>query len=133
MRELNNKDLYIIYDKEKQIREEMKKIVSKCKNIYYPIEPDNWKENLDGYEVKINNLKTLEDIVIDVDQENKKFINVDENELVNLLNELFKIIRKKPELYKKIICEGKYKFFPCQKNEVFSNINYYKLFLSKKS
>ena len=124
MRELNNKDLYIIYDKENEIRAEMKKIVSKCKNIYYPIEPDNWKENLDGYEVEINNLKTLEDIVIDVDQENKKFINVDENEFVNWLNELFKIIRKKPELYKKIICEGKYKFFPCQKNEVFSNINY---------
>ena len=123
MRELNNKDLFIIYDEEKKIREEMKQIVSKCKNIYYPIEPDNWKENLDGYEVEINNIKTLEDIVKDVDKENKKFINIDENELVNWLNELFKIIRKKPELYKKIICD-EYKFFQCQEIEVFSNINY---------
>ena len=123
MRGLNNKDLYIIYDEDKEIRKEMKQIVSKCKNIFYPIEPDNWKENLDGYEVKINNLKTLEDIVIDVDQANKKFINIDENELINWLNELFKIIRKNPELYKKIICD-EYKFFPYQEIEVFSNINY---------
>ena len=123
MRELDNKDLYIIYDEDKEIRKEMKQLVSRCKNIFYPIEPDNWKENLDGYEVKINNLKTLEDIVIDVDKENKKFINIEENELVNWLNELFKIIRKKPELYKEIML-GKFKFFPCQEIEVFSNIKY---------
>ena len=123
MRGLDNKDLYIIYDENKEIRNEMKQLVSRCKNMFYPIEPDNWKENLDGYEVKINNLKTLEDIIIDVDKNNRQFINVDENELVNWLNELFKIIRKKPELYNKIIC-NEYKFFPCQEIEVFSNIKY---------
>ena len=123
MRRLDNKDLYIIYDENQEIREEMKHIVSKCKNIFYPIEPDNWKENLDGYEVKIKNLKTLEDIVIDIDNKNKQFINIDENELINWLNELFKIIRKKPEIYNKIIC-NEYKFFPCQETEVFSNIKY---------
>ena len=34
---------------------------------------------------------------------------------------MFKIIRKKPNLYNQFICD-KYKIFPCQKEEVFSNI-----------
>ena len=121
MRSLDNKCLYIIYDEDEEIRKEMKQLVSMCKNIFYPIEPDSWKENLDGYEVEINNLKTLEDIIIDVDNKNKEFINIEENELINWLNELFKIIRKKPDLYKNIIYD-KYKFFPCQEMEIFSNI-----------
>ena len=103
----------------------MKQIISKCKSVFYPIEPDNWKKNLEGYDVKIKNLKTLEDIVIDIDNQNNEFINVEENELVNWLNELFKIIRKKPELYDKIIYD-KYKIFPCQEKKVFSNLKYCK-------
>ena len=121
MRELNNENFYIIFDEEKEIRIEMKKIVSRCKDIFYPIEPDNWKENLDGYEIKFNHIKTLEDIVIDVNKKNNNFINIDENELVNWLSDLFQIIKKKPELYKKLMFD-EYEFFPCQEIEVFSNI-----------
>ena len=40
-----------------------------------------WKKNLEGFEVKINNLKTLEDIVIDVHNQNKEFVNIEETEL----------------------------------------------------
>jgi hypothetical protein len=123
MREIDNKNLYIIYDEDEKIRKEMKQLIIKCKNIFYPIEPDNWKENLDGYDVKIKNLKSLEDIIIDINNQNKKFINIDDNELVEWLNELFKIIRKKPNLYNQFICD-KYKIFPCQEEEVFSNIRF---------
>lgn len=121
MRSLDNKYLYIIYDEDEEVRKEMKQVVSKCKKIFYPIEPDNWKENLDGYEVKINNIKTLENIIIDVHNKNKEFINIKENKLINWLNELFKILGKKNDLYNNIIYD-KYKFFPCQEMEVFPNI-----------
>ena len=121
MRELNNENFYIIFDEEKEIRIEMKNIVSRFKDIFYPIEPDNWKENLDGYEIKFNHIKTLEDIVIDVNKKNNNFINIDENELVNWLSDLFQIIKKKPELYKKLMFD-EYEFFPCQEIEVFANI-----------
>ena len=125
IRSLENKELYLIYDEDSKIRNDMKQIVSKCKNVFYPIEPDNWKNNLEGYEVKINNLKYLEDIVIDVHNENKEFIDVEEKDLVNWLSELFKIIRKKSELYDKIVYD-KYKFFPCQEEKIFSNLKYCK-------
>ena len=77
---------------------------------------------MEGYEVKINNLKTLEDIVIDVHNQNKEFVSIEEKELIDWLNELFKIIRKKPELYNKIIYD-KYKFFPCRKKIYFLILN----------
>ena len=125
IRSLENKELYLIYDEDSKIRNDMKQIVSKCKNVFYPIEPDNWKKNLEGYEVKINNLKYLEDIMIDVHNENKEFIDVEEKDLVNWLSELFKIIRKKSELYDKIVYD-KYKFFPCQEEKIFSNLKYCK-------
>ena len=125
IRSLDDKELYLIYDEDNKIRNDMKQIISRCKNIFYPIEPDNWKNNLEGYEVKINNLKTLEDIVIDVHNQNKEFVNIEETELIDWLNELFKIIRKKPELYDKIVYD-KYKFFPCQEKDIFSNLKYCK-------
>ena len=125
MRCLNNKDLYIIYDEDDEVRKEMKNILSRCKNIFYPIEPDNWKKNLEGYEVEINNMKNLENIVIDIDKKNKKFINIEDDKLINWLNDLFKIIRKKPELYNKILYD-KYRYFPCQESEIFSKLEYCK-------
>ena len=36
MRCLNNKDLYIIYDEDDEVRKEMNNILSRCKNIFYP-------------------------------------------------------------------------------------------------
>ena len=125
MRCLNDDDLYIVYDEDEELRKEMKQMLSRCKNIFYPIEPDNWQKNLEGYKVKINNMKNLEDIVIDIDKENKEFINIEDDKLINWLNDLFKIIRKKPELYDKILYD-KYKYFPCQESEVFSNLKYSK-------
>ena len=44
VRSLENKELYLIYDEDSKIRNDMKQIISRCKNIFYPIEPDNWKK-----------------------------------------------------------------------------------------
>ena len=41
MRCLNDDDLYIVYDEDEELRKEMKQMLSRCKNIFYPIEPDN--------------------------------------------------------------------------------------------
>ena len=135
LRKLNDNKLYLPYSNKNETRQKLKNLLKKQNNkITYPVEPDNWKNTLEGYNFNSNEIKfiSLEDLLYDINRDyfynnknsrlkesfkseiNTKFLDVsDDQTSIGWFQDLFDLVIEDENLKEKILL-NKYKIFPSQ-------------------
>ena len=132
---LNDDKLYFPYSNNNETRKKLKYLLKTQNNkITYPVEPDDWKYTLEGYNFNNNEIKfiSLEDYLYDINKDffynskntrikgsfnskiYNKFLDVtDDQTSIEWFQNLFDLAIEDENLKEKIIL-SKYKIFPCQ-------------------